>query len=93
MENKFDIDKQTGLFKNVHIEYFLGEKSLGKTMVSEMSLDYTRIKEAKNIGIDYYDRFILDNGRMDSKDIKMLYGGVLEQFSDFKKSDDYNEYK
>lgn len=84
MEN---ICKITGLEKTVHIEYFLGDESLGKTMCSECSWSESRINSAKEIGIEYYDRFILDNGRLDTKDVKMMYDGVLSQQNDFKKAD------
>lgn len=77
----------TGMFKKTHIEYFLGDKSLGKAYCSEMSGSESRILSAKEIGIEYYDRFILDNGRVDTKDVKMIYDGVLCQQNDFKKSD------
>lgn len=79
-----EIDQITGLPKSTHIEYFLGDKSLGKTMVSEKSNAVNRINGAKSIGIEYYDRFILDNGRIDSNDVKFVFDGVLEPLDDFK---------
>lgn len=81
------IDELTGLPKSVHIEYFLNEKSLGKTMVSEGSMSINRINEAKNIGIEYYDGFVLDNGSADSRNVKLTYNGKLEVMNDFKVCD------
>lgn len=77
----------TGMFKKTAIEYFLGDVSLGKTYCSEMSMSESRILSAKEIGVEYYDRFILDNGRLDSKTVKMCYDGKMQQQSDFKKFD------
>ena len=83
-----EICEITGLTKSVKIEYFLNGKSLGKTTVSESSFSASRIKEAKNLGIDYYDGFILDDGRSDSRTVKLSYNGVLLPMDDFKKCDE-----
>jgi len=84
--------KITGRDKNVHIEYFLEGKSLGKTMVSEGSMSASRIAEAKAINIDFYDQFVLDNGRANSKDCLLSYGGELKPLNDFEKSDEMPNY-
>jgi hypothetical protein len=81
----------TGLPKVNKIEYFLGEKSLGIADLAEMSFKEVRIKEAKNIGIDYYDRFFITakNGKIiDSNSVKMKYNGKLEFYNDFKAADE-----
>lgn len=52
-----------------------------------MSFNGVRIRDAKSIGIDYYDRFVLD-GDKDSETVKMLYNGILEPFNDFKTPDE-----
>lgn len=82
-----EICEITGNKKSVIIEYFFGEQSLGKTLTSEGSTPEARIRDAKILGVDYYDRFVLDNGRLDTKDVKMLYNGEIGQQNDFKKCD------
>jgi hypothetical protein len=62
------------------IEYFLNDKSIGKTSVKEASNSKDRRDAAKEIGIYQYDRFILDNGRLDSKDLSKE---TLKCLSDF----------
>ncbi len=83
-----NLDEITGLPKTVHIEYFLNGCSIGKTMVSKCSMPISRKMEAKKIGIDYYDRFVLDNGRADSEKCLLPYGGVMKPLNDFDKCDE-----
>jgi len=66
--------------KRVQIEYLLDDKSIGKTTVKEASNSTDRRSAAKEIGIYRYDRFILDNGRLDSKDFSKE---LLKVISDF----------
>lgn len=75
--------KITGLPKSVKIEYFLNNKSLGKTMCSEGSMPTSRIESAKDIGIEYYDGFILDEGRADSRTVMINDNGKLRPIDDF----------
>lgn len=72
----------TGLRKITLIEYFLEGKSLGKTFVSEGSLSNSRIAEAKAIGIDYYDGFILRE-KNDSREVIMPDGKPMDDFNNW----------
>jgi hypothetical protein len=71
----------TGLSKSVKIEYYIGNDKLGESYVSEASTSTSRKEEAKNIGIEYYDRFVLGNGRFDSRNL-ILDGKIYSDFID-----------
>jgi hypothetical protein len=73
---KKEISYFTGFQKNTHIQYFLNDKYVAERMIGEGSCSEERIKEFENIVFYgktpsplYYNRFILDNGRADSKEV------------------------
>lgn len=71
--------------KTVDIEYFLNNKSLGKTKIEQGSNPIDRIYAAyKDLNILDYDGFILDKDRVDSRTIMMEYGNGEEPLCDFK---------
>ena len=53
--------------KKVFIQYFLNEIYLGAGYVVEADMDKDRRSLARSMGINYYNRFILDRGRVDTK--------------------------
>lgn len=59
METQFEICEVMGTPKDTPIEFFLDGKSLGKTLVAQARLASLTIKAAKEIGIDYYDKFVI----------------------------------
>lgn len=75
----------TGLPKDRKITYFCDREKLGESLVSECSTNESRIEAAKEVGILYYDEFVLND--KSSWDIKQMYDGKLEAHNDFKISD------
>jgi hypothetical protein len=55
------------------IEFFQNNKSLGVFDCPERSSLKERDEVAANHGIDHYDRFILDNGRVTARMLKDRY--------------------
>lgn len=49
----------TGYPKNIPIEFYLQNKLIGETLISQGSMSCSRIAAAKAIGIEYYDSFII----------------------------------
>jgi hypothetical protein len=72
-----EICEYTGLPKDQSIEFYIGEEKLGEGYVSNGSTAMARIKEAKQKGITYYDRVII-NGKFDTLTLK-----ISKPFSDF----------
>lgn len=57
----------------VQIEFFAGSKSLGKFPLKAHSNHEDRVEVAKVNGIDFFDEYILDNGRVVARVEKNYY--------------------